>query len=226
MTITLRLGSIGVGVGIVLAASASHAEAGDEGQELAAAKRSKGVSRAERPDVEPKPSFDNAPLDVKKQTQEYGVWASAIRSRSTSANPWSNGVDVMLTSGLAPRVPWFRVSGFLGVVVRAFDSKSYSITPYYQGLEGGLGIGVFELAASVGVSVLSVDVAHAKWSFGFFQPRTSALAGLRFRNLHLRGVIYSEYYWRWLKRDSLLVQGMGIQLLVGSPNVGAESNGQ
>jgi hypothetical protein len=170
--------------------------------------------------VEPKPSFDN-PFAIKRQTQEYGLLVSSIRSRSTATDPWSNGVDVMMTSGLSPRVPWLRVSGFRGMVVRAFDSKSYSFTPYYQGLEGGLGVGVIELAASVGLSVLSVDVAHAEWSFGLFQPRTSALVGLRFRNLHIRGVLSSEYYWRWFGRDSVLVQGIGVQLVVGSPDLSA-----
>jgi len=200
--ITMRLRSIGISAAFL--ASASHAGARDKDQ--------KG------PDVEPEPSFDGAPLEVTRQTQEYGIAVSSIRSRNASTDPWSDGLDVMLTSGLSPRVPWLRVSGFRGVVFRAFDSKSYSFTPYYQGLEGGLGVGVIELAASIGLSPLSIDVAHTRWSVGFLQPRTSALVGLRFRNFHLRGVIYSEYYWRWFGRDSALVQGVGIQLIVGSPN--------
>lgn len=168
--------------------------------------------------IDREPSFENAPLEVRNQREEYGLQVSKIRSRVSGADPWQHGLDVMLSMGLSPRVPWLRVAGFRGAVFRAFDSKSFSVSPFFQGLEGGVKLGFVELGASFGVSALSVDVAHADWSVGFLQPRTSAVAGLNFRDFHLRAAAFSEYYWRWFGRDSALVQGIGIQLIVGVPS--------
>lgn len=159
------------------------------------------------------------PLNVKRQYQEYGLQVSAIESKLTSRRDRGNdGLDVFVTVGLAPKLPVLRVSGYRGMILRAFDSKSFSFTPFFQGLEGGAHLGIFEVGASAGVSALSVDVAHGDWSFGLLQPRVSALAGLKIQELRLRAVAFSEFYWRWFGEDSAFVRGIGLQLVVGTPN--------
>ncbi|AKU99062.1 hypothetical protein AKJ09_05726 [Labilithrix luteola] len=216
----MRCRLIGVVV-LALLAQTSRARA-DEGRANAgdATPAAPATSNAPTPRanaIEREPSFDNAPLAVRHQRVEYGLQVSKIRSRISGADPWQNGLDITASLGLSPRVPWLRLAGFQAFVFRAFDSKSFSVTPFFQGLEGGVKLGFLELGASVGVSAVSVDIAHTDWSVGFLQPRTSALAGLSFRDVHLRALAFSEYYWRWVGRDSALVQGLGIQLIIGVP---------
>lgn len=159
------------------------------------------------------------PLNVKRQFREFGLQVSAIESRLTSRRDRGvDGLDVFVSVGLAPRLPVLRVSGYRGMILRAFDSKSFSFTPFFQGLEGGGHLGIFEVGTTAGLSAISVDVSHGDWSFGLLQPRVSAFAGLKIQQFRLRAVALSEFYWRWLGEDSAFVRGLGLQLVIGTPN--------
>lgn len=213
-------------VGILAATSGARAQSTDGTNEAATAASPPAAPSATATAGEPVSTAPvpqrivmTHPLNVKRQFREYGLQVSAIESRLTGHRDRSNdGLDVFVTIGLAPKLPVLRVSGYRGMILRAFDSKSFSFTPYFQGLEGGAHLGIFEVGASAGVSALSVDVAHGDWSFGLLQPRVSALAGLKIQELRLRAVAFSEFYWRWFGEDSAFVRGIGLQLVVGTPN--------
>lgn len=158
------------------------------------------------------------PLHVKRQLQEFGVSVSRIESSLTSHREKSaRGVDVVLSLGLAPRLPVLRVSGYRAFIFRALDDKTFSFSPF-QGLEGGAHLGFLEAGASVGASALAVDVAHGRWSIGFLEPRVTGFAGFKFHELRLRAVAFSEFYWRWFGEDSAFIHGLGLQLVVGAVN--------
>lgn len=158
------------------------------------------------------------PLSVKRQMGELGLEISSLETRvAGDRNNPMHGFGVKLSLGQSPVLPFWRVAGYHALIFRSLDPKSFAVSFPTRGLEAGIRAGVIELAADVGVSLFTVDAAHAKWSFGMFTPRASAIAGLAFKGLHVRAVATTEYLWRWVGEPNAYVQSVGLQLVVGSP---------
>lgn len=159
-----------------------------------------------------------SPLSVKRQMGELGLEISSLETRvAGDRNNAMHGFGVKLSLGQSPVLPFWRVAGYHALIFRSLDPKSFAVSFPTRGLEAGIRAGVVELAADVGLSLFTVDAAHAKWSFGMFTPRASAIAGLAFKGLHVRAVATTEYLWRWIGEPNAYVQSVGLQLVVGSP---------
>jgi hypothetical protein len=144
----------------------------------------------------------------------YSDWRSEVRAgpawwRPSGALGSSTGAEI----GLVPQILVTRAGpvfagASVALTLRVLDGKSAALSLPQYTLFGGLSLGPVEPQASVGLSLLTVDVFRGDYSFEMASPRVGAGLGLRLGRLHVSAEVHTEYLWRWIGASNYRIQGL------------------
>jgi hypothetical protein len=89
------------------------------------------------------------------------------------------------------------------------DALQLGLSRYYW--EAGPRIGPIEPMARVGTTLLYLDYGK-RFSFGMFSPRVGVGVWLKVAQTRIGVSVFSEYYWRWVGKDSAFVHGLTLEI--------------
>jgi hypothetical protein len=120
---------------------------------------------------------------------------------------WRHGWEIGLGSCNTTRVLPFLLTWSSDLALRVLDSKSFALS-VVQMISVGLALGPLEPHVGGGLSTITGEVVHTKWSVAFFSPRAQAGLSLHLGGLRISADAYDEYLGRWFGGRSYLVRGL------------------